>query len=439
MHKTAFILFPHQLFADTSLFDKMQDVYLIEEFLFFRQYRFHKQKLAFHRASMKYYQQYLQAEGINVRYIQSDHHLADIRVFANEVEERNISDIHIIDPTDQWLEKRIRQAAVSVKLTVHESPMFLNSKKDLAAFFRADKTSYFQTTFYKQERKKHSILIDESGQPLGGKWTFDGENRKKFPKGKTPPPVYFPAQSAFWTEAVTYVEKHFSENPGQLSGSRIYPITHQESADWFEQFLLHRFAQFGDYEDALAYNSFLLNHSLLSPLLNSGLLLPHDVIQKTLTHANENKVALNSTEGFVRQIIGWREFVRGIYEVKGSFARTRNFWNFNRKIPQSFYNGTTGIGPIDQTIKKVQQTAYAHHIERLMVLGNFMLLCEFDPDEVYRWFMELFIDAYDWVMVPNVYGMSQFADGGIFATKPYISGSNYLKKMSDFKGGVIGN
>jgi deoxyribodipyrimidine photolyase-related protein len=127
--------------------------------------------------------------------------------------------------------------------------------------------------------------------------------------------------------------------------------------------------------------------------------------------------------------------MRGVYVTKGSEERVRNFWGFSRKIPKSFYDGTTGIFPVDETIKKVLETGYCHHIERLMVLGNFMLLCEFDPDEVYRWFMELFIDAYDWVMVPNVYGMSQFADGGLMATKPYISGSNYLMKMSDYKKG----
>ena len=135
----------------------------------------------------------------------------------------------------------------------------------------------------------------------------------------------------------------------------------------------------------------------------------------------------------MRQILGWREFIRGVYEVKGTEERTKNFWNFKRQIPKSFYDGTTGIEPIDDTIKKVIKTGYAHHIERLMILGNFMVLCEFDPDAVYKWFMELFIDAYDWVMVPNVYGMSLYADGGLMSTKPYISSSNYIMKMSDYK------
>ena len=144
---------------------------------------------------------------------------------------------------------------------------------------------------------------------------------------------------------------------------------------------------------------------------------------------------MNSCEGFIRQIIGWREFIRGVYIAVGSKERVKNFWKFKRKIPSSFYSGDTGIEPIDDTIKKINESAYANHIERLMIIGNFMLLCEFDPDEVYRWFMEMFIDSYDWVMVPNVYGMSQFSDAGMMSTKPYISSSNYILKMSNYKKG----
>jgi deoxyribodipyrimidine photolyase-related protein len=194
-------------------------------------------------------------------------------------------------------------------------------------------------------------------------------------------------------------------------------------------------AEFGDYEDAIVYQETILNHSLLTPMLNVGMLCPDQVLERVWTYRKTHEIPLNSLEGFVRQIIGWREFIRGVYIAKGREERTRNYWGFTRKIPASFYTGTTGILPVDETIKKLLKTGYCHHIERLMVLGNFMLLCEFDPNEVYRWFMELFIDSYDWVMVPNVYGMSQFADGGLMSTKPYISGSNYLLKMGDYPKG----
>jgi deoxyribodipyrimidine photolyase-related protein len=167
--------------------------------------------------------------------------------------------------------------------------------------------------------------------------------------------------------------------------------------------------------------------------LNIGLITPKQILNSTLEYSKEFNVPLNSLEGFVRQIIGWREFIRAVYHLKGSKQRTTNFWNFSKKIPNTFYNGSTGIIPVDNIIKNINKNGYAHHIERLMVLGNIMCLMRFDPNEVYKWFMEMFIDSYDWVMVPNVYGMSQFADGGIMSTKPYISGSNYILKMSNYK------
>ena len=218
----------------------------------------------------------------------------------------------------------------------------------------------------------------------------------------------------------------------RIDNNFIYPTNYKSAKQWFLKFLNERFNEFGPYEDSIVKEESFLNHSLLSPLINSGLLTPEFIIKESIDFYNKNGIMINSCEGFIRQIIGWREFIRGIYFCKGNEERTKNFWSFKRKISNSFYNGNTGIEPVDDTIKKINKTAYAHHIERLMIMGNFMLLCEFDPDEVYKWFMELFIDAYDWVMVPNVYGMSQFADGGLFATKPYISGSSYLMKMSDY-------
>jgi len=192
---------------------------------------------------------------------------------------------------------------------------------------------------------------------------------------------------------------------------------------------------FRTYEDAIAREETFLFHSILTPALNIGLLSPAGVMERTLVFHQRKNFPLNSLEGFVRQIIGWREFMRGIYTLEDVYQRRKNFWGFELKITASFYNGTTGIEPVDSTIRKIHERAYCHHIERLMALGSFMLLCEFHPDEVHRWFMELFIDAYGWVMVPNVYGMSQYANGGLITTKPYVCGSNYILKMSDHKKG----
>jgi deoxyribodipyrimidine photolyase-related protein len=212
-------------------------------------------------------------------------------------------------------------------------------------------------------------------------------------------------------------------------------VTAEDAERWLDDFIDQRLEKFGIYEDAIVATESVLHHSLLTPMLNIGLLSPQQVIDKVLAVSTHKDIPLNSLEGFLRQVLGWREFIRIVYDREGRKQRTRNFWGFSRKIPPSFWTATTGIVPVDETIRKVLKTGYAHHIERLMVLGNFMLLCEFDPDDVYRWFMELFLDAYDWVMVPNVYGMSQYADGGLMTTKPYLSGSNYLMKMGDYAKG----
>lgn len=435
--KQVVILFPHQLFEHSELPMANADVYLVEETLFFNHYKFHKQKLAFHRASMKAYADELNTRGVALHYIDATDKRSDVRVLVKSLAENGAQQLYIIDPTDDWLSKRIQRSCEEneIELVEYDSPLFINSREDLSPFFRSDKKSFFQTSFYKKERKERNILMDGPDQPAGGKWTFDVDNRKPYPKDKIPPKVELPELDEFWKEAAEYVETNFSNNYGELTDKPLYPHTRKGAEKWLEQFFKTRFHEFGAYEDAIVRNESILNHSVLTPMLNVGLLQPMEVVREAIDYADKNGIPINSLEGFVRQIIGWREFIRGMYMCKGVESRTANFWGFERKIPASFYNGTTGILPVDETIKEVLKTGYCHHIERLMVLGNFMVLCEFDPDEVYRWFMELFIDAYDWVMVPNVYGMSQFADGGLLATKPYISSSNYIMKMSDYPKG----
>ncbi len=433
---SVFLLFPHQLFKDISLLREEGEVILIEESLFFNQYKFHKQKLLLHRASMKYYEDYLVKNNISVHYVEAIHQESDTKILIEKLSKQEISELHYYDVCDDWLEKKIRKSSIkwNIETIEHPTPLFINTKKDLKEYFEK-KEKYFQTDFYIQQRKKLKILVDEKNKPLGGKWSFDSENRLKYPKNKKPPKIVFPALNSFYKEAAEYVEEHFSSNYGILSETFIYPVTHGESEAWLQQFLENRFSEFGEYEDAVVSSETILNHSVLSPLINIGLLLPGQVVDAAIDFAQKNVVSLNSLEGFIRQIIGWREFIRGVYIYKGTQERTANFWIFNKPLPASFYNATTGIDPLDSTIKKALTSAYCHHIERLMILGNFMVLTETNPDAVYQWFMELFIDAYDWVMVPNIYGMSQFADGGLMATKPYISGSNYLMKMSDFNKG----
>jgi len=435
--KEANLVFPHQLFEDSPLPDNGLPFYLVEEHLFFQQFAFHKQKMAYHRAGMKFYQQYLESKNTEVFYIDAGDKRSDIRRLLTELGKKGVKTLNYIDPVDDWLEKRIEKASREngIKTDWHSSPLFLNSKKDLEGFFNPEKKKFFQATFYKDQRIKHDILLEDGKKPVGGKWSFDSENRKRYPSGKTPPALQHPRADKVYREAVEYVKKYFADNPGELMQEPLYPYTYRQAREWLKDFLEQRFEGFGPYEDAIVKDETFLHHSVLTPMLNNGLLTPKEILKEALSYAREHEVQINSTEGFVRQIIGWREFIRGMYVFRGGRQRTTNFWDFKRKIPPSFYDGSTGIEPLDHTIKKVLKNAYCHHIERLMILGNFMLLCEFDPDEVYRWFMELFIDAYDWVMVPNVYGMSQFADGGLMSTKPYLSGSNYLVKMGNYTKG----
>ena len=428
------LIFPNQLFRDGVLINNSNKTFLIEEFMFFRHFKFHKQKILFHRMSMKKYESFLKSKNVDVEYVDSCEEISDIRLFLDKKE--SIKSISIYDPEDNWLEKRIIKACSknNIKVNVYENQLFITKKIELDSFFRADKKKFFQTSFYKSQRLKFNILM-EDGKPEGGKWTYDDMNREKYPKDKIPPNINYMVANDDYESAKCYIEKNFNLNPGKLNKDKIYPYDFSSADSWFEAFLIERYDEFGPYEDAVVKEKSVLNHSVLSPIINSGLLNPKLIMEKSVKFYNDNDIRLNSCEGFIRQIIGWREFIRGVYIAKGSEERTKNFWGFKRKIPKSFYDGTTGIEPLDDTIKKINNSAYANHIERLMIIGNFMLLCEFDPDDVYKWFMELFIDSYDWVMVPNVYGMSQFADGGLMSTKPYISGSSYVLKMSNYKKG----
>ena len=433
MYKSCCIVLPNQLFKESLFHKKNFKVFLIEEHLFFNQYKFHKQKICFHRSTMKFYYDYLNTFGCNTEYVESFSKESNIKLLIEKINNLGYEIIEIYDPVDYLLNKRLKNACaeLNIRLVIHETELFINTSEELKDFFKESKKKFFQTSFYKSERKKRNVLIDIEGKPEGGEWTYDILNRKKFPKDEIPPKIINPKKNKYVIESEKYVTKYFNENYGSF-GQFNYPTTIEESENWFRNFLKERFDKFGDYEDAIVKHNLTLNHSILSPLMNVGFINPKKVIKESIEYAEEYDIPINSTEGFIRQIMGWREFIRGVYCVKGTFERTNNYWGFNRKIPESFYSGKTGIEPIDTSIKKVLKTGYLHHIERLMVLGNFMLLCEFDPDEVYKWFMELFIDSYDWVMVPNIYGMSQFADGGLMSTKPYISSSNYIYKMSDY-------
>jgi deoxyribodipyrimidine photolyase-related protein len=333
---------------------------------------------------------------------------------------------------DYLLDRRLRLVCdeLEISLHIHSSDLFLSSHEMFLEHFHQKKHFFFHS-FYIEQRRRLGILLDKGKEPVGGKWSYDTENRKKVPKGLCIPAHIKHRFSEETKESLEYVEKHFSHHVGRADTFR-YPVTHEGAEKVLDHFLEHKLALFGDYEDAMMQDERILFHSQLSPLLNVGLLTPEHVITKTLEYAKEHRTPLNSLEGFIRQVIGWREFIRSVYLDSGVKQRKKNFFHHSRRMPSCFYEGTSGITPIDHCIHKLHEGAYLHHIERLMVLGNFFLLCEIDPHDIYRWFMEFFIDSYDWVMVPNVYGMSQFCDGGLMTTKPYFSSSSYILKMSDY-------
>ena len=426
------LVFPHQLHYPHPALSPDRPVYLVEEWLFFSQYRFHKTKLVFHRAAMRAYEKELQNRGYETHYIDASQALHDIRLLIAQLSQQGIQKLYYSDVTDNWLDKRIRQTAANHQMEVEmsDSPLFINTRDELRTYHKKSKR-FFQTDFYTWQRKYRNILMEKDGKPTGDKWSFDADNRQRYPAKVVPPKLRPKTPNVYDIEATRFVQQHFPDNPGETSF--YYPTTREEALAWMEDFFTTRFHDFGPYEDAIVAKESFLHHSVLSPLINIGLFTPHEVVDKALSL--KNQIPLNSLEGFIRQIIGWREFIRYVYLAIGSRQRTANFWKFTNALPPGFYTAQTGIAPLDLTITKTLQYAYNHHIERLMVLGNYLLLTGTNPDYVYQWFMEMYIDAYDWVMVPNIYGMSQFSDGGLMCTKPYISGSNYLRKMSDFPKG----
>ena len=397
-----FILYPNQLFKNLSNFANKK-VLLIEEELFFTQYDFHIQKLVLHRASMKFYESYLIQNGILVEYFEDESYL---ETYKNE-------EVFVYELFDNYLEKKVYKNFSNI--TTIKNPNFINPK---------DKNKFLHK-FYINRRKELDIFM-QKGKPLFDKYSFDEDNRKKLPKDiKIPPTLAY--ENEFVKEALTYCKKFKSVG---VCENFYYPTTFDEASLQLDYFLKEKFENFGSFQDAITKDikqNFLF-HSNISSSLNIGLLDLNELIEKIVAF----DAPYNAKEGFIRQIIGWREFMLRVYEDDGVPLRNSNFFEFKNPMPQKIIEAKSGIKILDDTISKLQLTAYNHHIERLMILGNIFLLLEIKPNDVYEFFMKYYIDAYDWVMVGNVYGMSGFSDGGSITTKPYISSSNYLLKMSDY-------
>ena len=431
--KKIFLIFPVHLYEKKDLLLSGEyDIYLLEEPRFFTDIKYHKLKLAYHRATMRLYYDNLKKLTDNTKYIEYNDINDD---FYNNISKKYI-EVHIYDPNDNILLKKLKKSVKN--RIIHKNHNFLIDKDTILEnkdkFYKNNRYDFMN--FYKFQRKRLNILIDKNNKPIGDKWTFDKDNRKKVPHDIKLPEMYPIIKNKYTEEAIKYTDINFSKNYGSLENF-IYPISHLDAKEWLIKFLKNKFEDFGPYEDAVLKDNNFLWHSILSPMMNIGLLTDSEVLEETIKY--ENKVQIASYEGFIRQIIGWRNYIYTIYLLEGDHIRKLNYlnasWTLTKKQYAKFWNGSTQIEPIDDAIININQYAYVHHIIRLMYLGNFLLMLGINPNNVYQLFMEWTIDAYDWVMVPNVYSMSQYADGGIVMTRPYFSSSNYIIKMSDYKKG----
>lgn len=423
------LLLGDQLFPEHPSFPPDAPILMQEDVGLATRVRHHQQKIVLFFSAMRHHARALKKSGKILNY--HEYHRGAPSIIER-VHALNPGEIHAYRPSDRFFEKELHEA-FGERLVWHENQSFLTPEDRWRRYAKGKRR--LMGDFYKLQRRELGILLDAQGEPLGGKWSFDEENRESLPKGAQPPAIPWYKPDSIRQQVIALVESEFSEHPGKAADFR-WPVTREEALDALDRFLEDRFAKFGPFEDAIAKDHTFLWHSLLSPLINIGLLTPKEVVQRAIQSAEMRAVPLQSIEGFIRQIIGWREFIYWIdreYETTG--ADQRNFFGHQRRLKPCWWTAETGLPPLDGTIRRVRDYAWCHHIERLMVAGAAMLMCEVHPEEAYRWFMEMFIDSADWVMAPNVFGMSQFSDGGVFATKPYLSGSAYLLRMSDYPKG----
>jgi (6-4)DNA photolyase len=396
----------------------------------------HKARLVLFFAAMRHFREDLRARGRTVHYAELDDpgnrgsFAAEIKRHAGALKPEKLV---VVKPGDHRVEQTIRAVALELDLPleIREDRHFLSTPEEFADF-AAGRRGLLLEPFYRQMRRKHGVLID-GGRPLGGQWNFDADNRATF--GQTGPgPIRAPR--SFRPDQITgavigLVERRFAGAPGSLAQFDS-PVTHEQAQLALRDFVQHRLAGFGRYQDAMATGHPYLYHSRLSGVLNLHLLGPRAAIDAACTAYREGRAPLNAVEGFVRQILGWREYVRGIYWLKMPGYAELNALDARLPMPAFMWTGDTDMNCIRQSVLQLNEHAYAHHIQRLMVLGLFAMLLGVRPYAVHQWHMSMYADAIDWVSLPNVLGMSQYADGGIVGSKPYAASGNYISRMSDY-------
>ena len=423
-----------QLDPQSAAFDDFDDqadailmVELREEATYVRQ---HKQRLAFFFTAMRHFRDAQQNAGRRVIYSALDD--PDNRGrFDTEITrwmaELKPTHIKVLEPGDWRVQTLLQKLYPAIEICADRH--FLCSIAEFNGFLQRHPHPLMET-FYRMMRRRLNILMDAAGKPIGGAWNFDADNRAAF--GRAGPPLHKP-MTRFKPDAVTrdviaMVAREFPGHPGRLEPFDL-PVTRHQALAALDDFVQHRLADFGRYQDAMHSGEAFLFHSHLAGLLNLHLLSPREVIDRVLE--NPANAPLNAVEGFIRQIIGWREFIRGIYWRQMPAYADLNALDAELTVPKFFWTGETEMRCLQDAIQHTIDHAYAHHIERLMVLGLFCLLLGVRPYDVHLWHMSMFWDAIDWVSLPNTLGMSQYGDGGIAATKPYVASGNYIDKMSD--------
>ena len=398
--------------------------------------RHHQRKIAFILSAMRHHAQALRAAGWQVDYVALDdpeNSGSFTGEVARAVARLNPQAITVTEPGEWRVAAMIDGWATrfAIPVEVREDTRFVASHAEFDAWAAARKQLRMEY-FYRDMRRKTGLLMD-GDEPVGGQWNFDAENRKPAPRDlMMPRPLSF-APDAVTREVLALVARHFGDHPGRLEGFD-YAVTRDDALAQQAHFIDHALASFGDYQDAMLTGEPHLWHSVLSPYLNAGLLDPLDLCRAVEARYRNGCVPLNAAEGFIRQIIGWREYMRGIYWHEGPGYTGRNFLDARRPLPGFYWTGDTDLHCLAQAIGQTLDLAYAHHIQRLMVTGNFAMLIGANPREVHEWYLAVYVDAYEWVEAPNTIGMSQFADGGLLSSKPYAASGAYIDRMSDYCG-----
>jgi deoxyribodipyrimidine photolyase-related protein len=399
----------------------------------------HKHRLMLFFSAMRHFRDELREKGRTVHYAELDSE-CNRGSFGEEIprwlHETRAEELVLVQPGDHRVRAEIRDAlrGEPCSLDIRPDRHFLCSTEEFEGF-AAGRERLLMENFYRGMRRRHEVLLDSNGAPLGGKWNYDADNRETFGK-KGPPDIKAP-RSFGWDETTEevarLVERVFPDSPGHTEGFDL-PVTGTQARAALRDFVEHRLENFGRYQDAMVTGRPYLYHSRLSSALNLHLLDPRAAIEKSVKAHAEDAAPLNSVEGFVRQILGWREYVRGIYWREMPDYEKKNLLEADLPMPAFFWTAETEMNCLRQSVGQLIEHGYAHHIQRLMVLGLFCLLLGVRPRDVNRWHLSMYIDAIDWVSLPNVLGMSQYADGGRLATKPYCASGAYVKRMSDYCG-----